>query len=248
MILYKTHSMKILISCAKIMNSDLTIKIPFTSTPEYQSNAFQIASILSQYSTDELQTMLKVNPQIAFENKLRYEIFNTRVAPKIPAIFTYSGIVFKYINPSDFTYKDFKFAQKHLNITSFIYGLLKPMDLINSYRLEGNIKLQVLGDVSMFNYWKTKLTDNFIKEIKEDGGILCNLASNEMKKLFEWKRVMEEVQVISPSFKVYKDGQLKTIVVYTKMMRGEVAREIIKKRITKLKELEILLENYAVVK
>lgn len=239
--------MKILISCAKMMNSDCTIELPHTSIPLYQSNANKIANIIMQYKAEELQTMLKINPKMANENKLRYEIFNTKLASKTPAIFAYSGIVFKYINPSDFTPADFEFAQRHLNITSFLYGLLKPLDLINLYRLEGNIKLQELGNISMFDYWKTKLTDNFIKEIKEDDGILCNLASNEMKKLFDWKRITKELKVISPNFKVYKDGKLKTIVVYTKMMRGEITREIIKNRITDLKELELLLENYTQV-
>ena len=83
----------------------------------------------------------------------------------------------------------------------------------------------------MFDYWKPILTDTFIKEIKAKGGILINLASGEMKDLFDWKRVEQEVQVITPEFQVWKKGKLTTVVVYAKMCRGELTRFIIKNRI-----------------
>ena len=75
----------------------------------------------------------------------------------------------------------------------------------------------------MFDYWKPILTDTFIKEIKARGGILINLASGEMKDLFDWKRVEQEVQVITPEFQVWKKGKLTTVVVYAKMCRGVFA-------------------------
>ena len=87
------------------------------------------------------------------------------------------------------------------------------------------------GGISMFDYWKPILTDTFIKEIKARGGILINLASGEMKDLFDWKRVEQEVQVITPEFQVWKKGKLTTVVVYAKMCRGELTRFIIKNRI-----------------
>ena len=103
------------------------------------------------------------------------------------------GAVFKRILPKDFSAEDFRYAQEHLRITSFLYGLLRPLDGIKPYRLEGDVRLPEKGGISMFDYWKPLLTDYFIEEIKNCGGVLINLASAEMKDLFDWKRVEQEV-------------------------------------------------------
>ena len=84
----------------------------------------------------------------------------------------------------------------------------------------------------MFDFWKPILTDWFIQKIKADDGILVNLASDEMRNLFDWKRVKKEVTIVTPQFRIEKNGKLKTIVIYTKMCRGAMARYILKERIT----------------
>ena len=101
-------------------------------------------------------------------------------------------------------------------MTSFCYGLLRPLDVIRSYRLEGDVVLPEPGNQTMFSYWKSCLTDVFIEDIKKAGGILCNLASDEMKSLFDWKRVEREVRVVTPEFQVWKNGKLASIVIYIK--------------------------------
>ncbi len=125
-----------------------------------------------------------------------------------------------------------------MRITSFLYGLLRPLDGIKPYRMEGDIRLPERGGMTMFDYWKPLLTDYFIANIKRQGGILVNLASGEMRDLFNWKRVEEEVRVITPEFQVWKGGQLKTIVIYAKMCRGEMLRYIIKNRIENPEDLK----------
>ena len=90
----------------------------------------------------------------------------------------------------------------------------------------------------MFDYWKPLLTDYFIEEIKNCGGVLINLASAEMKDLFDWKRVEQEVRVITPEFQVWKAGQPKTVVIYAKMCRGEMTRFIVKNRLECPEELK----------
>ena len=90
----------------------------------------------------------------------------------------------------------------------------------------------------MFEYWKPVLTDLFIEDIKKAGGILCNLASDEMRGLFDWKRVEREVRVVTPEFHVWKNGKLATVVVYTKMSRGEMTRYILKNRIESVDQLK----------
>ena len=118
---------------------------------------------------------------------------------------------------------------------------MRPLDVIRSCRLEGDVVLPELGNQTMFSYWQSRLTDVFIEDIKKAGGILCNLASDEMKSLFDWKRVEKEVHVITPEFQVWKNGKLASIVIYIKMSRGEMTRFILKNRIENPEDLKASL-------
>ncbi len=220
------------------MTSRCITVVPEVTIPEFEANAVQTALEMSQYSAGELEKLLRVNPKIAAENRLRYHDFCSEDNHVMPAICAYTGAVYKRILLKDFTTDDFYYAQDHLRITSFLYGLLRPLDGIKPYRLEGDVRLPEKGGSSMFDYWKPILTDYFIAEIKRQGGILVNLASGEMQNLFDWKRVEQEVRVITPEFQVWKGGELKTIVIYTKMNRGEMVRFIIKNRIENPEDLK----------
>ncbi len=230
--------MLILLSCAKTMGAASNIKVPVGTFPGYKEQAAEIILQMSQFTVSELERLLNVNTKIAWTNYQRFQNFYAEDNPGLQAILAYTGIVFKRLNPKDFSTDDFYYAQEHLRITSFCYGLLRPLDLIKNYRAEGNIVLPELGGITLFDFWKPILTDAFIAEIKHKGGILVNLASGEMKQLFDWKRVEAEVNVITPEFRVYKGGELKTIVVYTKMARGEMTRFLLKNRIGKPDELK----------
>lgn len=230
--------MMIFISCAKTMTACSKVQAPVTSTPFFQAEAIQNALDMSQFTAVELEHQLRINAKLAAQNYLRFQDFCSEANTALPAIFAYTGIVYKRIHPQDFTQEDFLYAQDHLRITSFLYGLLRPLDLIKSYRMEGDIRLPERGGISMFDYWKPLLTDRFIEAIKAQGGILINLASGEMKDLFDWKRVEREVSVITPEFQMWKKGKLTTVVVYAKMCRGEMTRFIIKNRIEKPNELK----------
>lgn len=207
------------------------LSVPETTRPAFGREALETAMELAQYSVAELADMLRVNARIAAENCLRYHNFAVANGTLQPALCAYTGAVFKRIAPADFTSDDFLFAQQHLLITSFLYGLLRPLDLIKPYRLEGNVCLPGRGGCSMFDFWKPLLTDFFIEAVRNRGGVLLNLASGEMKDLFDWKRVEREVEVVTPEFQVWKGGTLKTVTIYAKMCRGEMVRYLIKHRI-----------------
>ena len=226
------------ISCAKTMASRSTLQVPQMTNPRFTDEALRHALSLARYSASELGGMLRVNAKIAAENYIRYQDFCSEDNLLVPAIGAYTGAVFKRIHPADFTAEDYGFAQRHLRITSFLYGLLRPLDGIKPYRLEGNVCLPGNGGESMFDYWKPLLTEHFIREIKEQGGILVNLASGEMKDLFDWEKVEQEVKVVTPDFRMWKGGQLKTVVIYAKMCRGEMVRYIIRNRIDTPEELK----------
>ncbi|MDO4163577.1 MAG: YaaA family protein [Bacteroides sp.] len=225
------------ISCAKTMASRSALSVPEVTVPRFQSEAVENAMQMSQYSSAELEKLLRVNAKIAAENRLRYHDFCSANNRPMPAIGAYTGAVFKRILPKDYTADDFRYAQAHLRITSFLYGLLCPLDGIHPYRLEGDVRLPDHEGLSMFDYWKPLLTDAFIEDIHQQGGILVNLASAEMKDLFDWKRVMNKVRVITPDFQVWKGSELKTVVIYAKMCRGEMTRYILKNRIERPEDL-----------
>lgn len=206
--------------------------------PLFADEAGKIAMGMSQCSVKELERLLRVNPKIALQNFHRYQSFWGDESPSLQAVLAYTGIVFRHLSPGSFSEDDFRYAQGHLLMTSFCYGLLRPLDLIKNYRLEGSIALPGWGGISLFEYWKPFLTDTFIQAVKDAGGILVNLASEEMRLLFDWERVEREVFVLTPSFQVEKQGKLKTIVIYAKMSRGEMARFILRNRIEHPEELK----------
>ena len=207
--------MLILLSCAKTMSDVSKTKTPLTTFPGFRKEAAEVALQMS-----------------------RYQAFHSEGTRELPALLAYTGIVFKRVHPQDFSEEDFCYAQDHLRLTSFCYGLLRPLDMIRPYRLEGDVRLPEPGNRTMFDYWKPILTDRFIADIKKVGGVLCNLASDEMRGLFDWKRVEKEVRVITPEFHVWKNGKLATVVVYTKMSRGEMTRYILKNRIESVEQLK----------
>lgn len=230
--------MLVLLSCAKTMSDRSKVKVPSGTLPRFQKEASEIALQMSQFSVEELERLLRVNAKIAVENYKRYQTFHAEGVSELPALLAYTGIVFKRLNPADFSVEDFEYAQRHLLLTSFCYGLLRPLDVIRPYRLEGDVVLPEPGNRSMFAYWRSRLTDVFVEDIKRAGGLLCNLASEEMKNLFDWKRVEREVRVVTPEFYVWKKGKPATVVIYTKMARGEMTRFILKNRIERPDELK----------
>lgn len=216
------------------MTDKVVCDVPTLTEPLFQKESNDIALFMSERSVEELTDMLNCKRNIAVENKLRFERFFD-VQHRLPAILAYNGQAYKCLQSLTLSSSDLVYAQNHLWITSFLYGMLRPLDRISLYRMEGNVEYK--GD-TMFNFWKPRLTDLLIDSVKADDGILVNLASEEMKSLFDWKRVFTEVKVIEPEFMVQKNGKLKTIVVYAKSCRGAMTRFIIKNRPTQPAELQ----------
>lgn len=222
--------MQILIACAKIMTGTPPRRLPQLTTPAYAREAARMAHALARYSVDELQQILRVGRPIACENRLRYMAFDDE-SLRVPAVFAYDGMVYKKLAPETWSDADLLYANSHLYIASFLYGLLRPLDVVSRYRLEGDVVLPCNGHLSVFDYWKPILTDNLIASVKADDGILVNLAAGEFRSLFDWRRVTKEVTVLSPRFMVARGDRLATVTVYAKMCRGAMSRWLIQERI-----------------
>ncbi len=222
--------MQILLASAKIMNASTNVNVPFNSEPKFLGQAERFALELSAWDTNRLMKELKCSQSIALENQQRYQSFWNK-EKQLPAILAYFGQAYKYLQAESFSQDDFSFAQSHLFITSFLYGLLRPLDSIHPYRMEGKVKLEAADGKNLFAYWKPYLTDMLIEAVKADDGILIHLATEEFEHLFEWKRVCQEVKVIQPLFYVEKGDTIKVVSVHAKSCRGAMTRFIIQNRI-----------------
>ena len=192
--------MHILLSPAKTITGTSKIEVPSGSIPQFQQAATDIALYMAQYSVEDLKRLLKLSPKLALESYERFQHFHSTDERPLQALLAYTGVVFKHINPKDFSEEDFLFAQTHLRIVSICYGLLRPLDLIKPYRMEYDIKLPELGDGNMYNFWKGRQTQSLIKEVKADDNLLINLASTDVQPAFEWKKIEDCVRIITPEF------------------------------------------------
>lgn len=226
--------MQILLANAKIM-FDKAERKPL-STPLFQSTANSLAAEMAMMDVEELARQLDCSPKIAAENWKRYQEF--AVAEKLPAILAYNGQAYKHLRAKTLSDEALAFAQEHLWITCFLYGLLRPMDGIVPYRMEHCVTLEATGDKPVNQFWRDKLTDVLIGSVKADDGILIHLSTEEYEHLFDWDRVCREVKVIHPLFYVRQsDGNLKMQAVWAKSCRGAMVRFILNNRLLTPQEL-----------
>ena len=224
--------MQIILASAKIMNDRLKSVLDISlSSPRFQNEAQAFARDMAQYSAETIADMLDCSHQIAAQNRIRYiQFFDEK--PKLPAILAYYGQAYKHLKAETLSVDDLSYSQGKLWITSFLYGLLRPLDGITPYRMEGNVELPSGDGKNMFGFWKTRLTDMLIDSVKADDGILIHLATEEYQHLFDWRRIKKEVRVIQPLFYVRKGNNLKMQAVWAKTCRGAMTRFIIENRIT----------------
>ena len=229
--------MQIILASAKIMNDRLKPTSDINlSSPRFQNEAESFARDMAQYSTETIADMLGCSLQIAAQNKLRFmQFFEEKT--KLPAILAYHGQAYKHLKAETLTADDLGYSQGKLWITSFLYGLLRPLDGILPYRMEGNVELPSGEGKNMFGFWKSRLTDVLIEAVKADDGILIHLATEEYQHLFDWQRVRQEVRIIQPLFYVSKGNDLKIQAVWAKTCRGAMTRFIIENRITSPEDL-----------
>ena len=226
--------MQILLANAKIMFEKADRK-PL-STPLFQSVADVLAAEMARMDVKELARQLDCSLKLAAENWQRYHDF--QCAEKMPAILAYNGQAYKHLRANTLSDEALTFAQKHLWITCFLYGLLRPMDGIVPYRMEHCVSLEATDGKPVNQFWKDKLTDVLIESVKADDGILLHLSTEEYEHLFDWKRVLSEVRVIHPLFYVrQKNGGLKMQAVWAKSCRGAMLRFILQNKILHPDEL-----------
>lgn len=158
-----------------------------------------------------------------------------------PAILTFQGDVYNGIKAEEFSSDDHAFAQEHLRIISGLYGLLKPLDLLQPYRLEMKTRLNTRSAKDLYEFWGNKITDLLDQDLATAGGCLVNLASQEYFKAV--RPALLKRPVLDIAFKVRNDGQYKVIGIHAKRARGLMVNFVIKNRLVDIKDLKKFREE-----
>lgn len=231
--------MKILISPAKSINTDVNIKTPSHTTAIFLKEADLLMSKLSKLSVAQLAKLMHTSDSIAELNHYRNTNWVTPNKPSDitkPAITVFTGEVYKGLDVETFTHEDFLVANKNLRILSGLYGILKPLDLLYPYRLEMGTKWQISAkNKNLYAFWGDKIKKSLMNELDKDEAII-NLASTEYFKATQSKTITN--RIITPLFKDFKNGDYKVIMMYAKHARGEMARFIIKNKLTNPEDLK----------
>ncbi len=241
----KQTTMKILLSPAKSL--DLESKLPTTKAtqPQFLEQAEKLNTVLEKKSKKQLRDLMGISENLAELNFQRYKEFQTPFSSKNarPAVYTFSGDVHVGLNAFSIKKNKIDTMQNSLRILSGMYGVLKPLDLMQPYRLEMGTNLKVNRKNNLYEFWGDQITALLNEEIQEKE-IVLNLASNEYFKAINIKKLKGEL--ISPVFKDFKNGKLKVISFFAKKARGAMARFAIENDINSYKEvLKFDYEGYS---
>ncbi len=215
--------MKMVISPAKSLNFGSNFPTEQNSNPFFLKEAITINKLLKDKSSNELSQLLKISDKLGNLNWERNQNFKTPFNKEnaTPAVYTFDGDVYTGLDIYTLPIEKIKVLQKSLRILSGLYGVLKPLDLIQPYRLEMGTKFPVDKKKNLYDFWKLKIT-SFINEELKKNELFVNLASNEYFSSIDVKALKTEV--ITPQFKDFKNGTLKMISFYAKKARGMMVR------------------------
>ncbi|MDH5533062.1 MAG: peroxide stress protein YaaA [Candidatus Pacebacteria bacterium] len=215
-----------------------------TTIPRNIDQANIIALYLKKQSLSDLQKVLSVSDNIAQLNFDRMKQWDKKhdESNSKPALLMYDGAVYKQIDKNNFNKEQQAYSQNNVRILSGFYGLLKPYDLIQPYRLEMNNKVKMKEYKSLVEYWKKDITDLINQDIKgNNSSAVINLASKEYSQTIDQKKL--SIPFISIDFKENRDGKLKTIAIYAKQARGAMINKAIKDNIQTIDDLTKLNVN-----
>ncbi len=238
--------MLLLISPAKSLDTEISSDWKNYTLPQYLGEAEKLRNILKSFSPMKIGKLMKISDKLAQENYERYQEWQLEHTLKNakPALFLFQGDVYRGLSAQDFSDDELQFAQNHLRILSGFYGLLRPLDLTQPYRLEMGTKLENSKGKNLYQFWGTTLAENINQVLdNQTKKVVLNLASNEYFKAIGTKNIRH--RIITPVFKDFKNGNYKVISVYAKKARGLITRFIIQNRITEPNDLQGFdLESY----
>lgn len=224
--------MLMVISPAKTLDYETAPATQRHTLPRHLEHSQELIEVLRDKSPQEIAKLMSISDKLAALNVARFgswsETFTTDNSKQ--ALLAFKGDVYTGIHAEDFSEDDFDFAQQHLRMLSGLYGILRPLDLMQPYRLEMGTKLANPRGKDLYTFWGNYITEWLNQELAEQGnGVLLNLASQEYFGAVKPKAL--KGRLIETVFKDQKNGQYKIISFYAKKARGLMARYVIKERL-----------------
>jgi cytoplasmic iron level regulating protein YaaA (DUF328/UPF0246 family) len=218
--------MKIIISPAKSLDYETVLPTDRFTSSAFMKESRKLNKVIKEKSPKELSELMHISDNLADLNWKRNKDFKTPFTPENarPAIYAFNGDVYQGIDAHTIPVDKLDVLQDQLRILSGLYGYLKPLDLVQPYRLEMGTSLAFEGNKNLYDFWKPTLTERLNKEMKKDE-LLINLASKEYASALDFKKL--KATIVTPDFKDYKDGKLKIISFFAKKARGLMVRYIV---------------------
>ncbi len=231
--------MLILLSPAKRLSMDGQDAGLETTEPRFMEEAGELVNILRNYDPSELASLMNVSNEIAELNHERFARWSKDLdnAEAAPALLAFQGDVYRELAAHKMGREDLAFAQEHVRILSGLYGVLRPLDRMQPYRLEMSTKLENSAGKDLYAFWGNRITDALAEDMEEKGEeVLLDLASKEYFKAVQPDRLGGKL--IRPVFKENKGGKYKVVAINAKRARGMMTRYVIEERITRPADLK----------
>lgn len=225
--------MLVVVSPAKNLDFETAVPVKDYTQPEMLSQAEKLVSRCRELSPAELGSLMSISDKLATLNANRFTEFTTPFTDNNArqAMYAFNGDVYTGLDAYSLSEDDALYAQSHLRILSGLYGVLRPLDLMQAYRLEMGTKLDNAKGKDLYAFWGSDITSKLNEALAEQGdNVLVNLASNEYFKSVK-KRELDGM-IVTPNFKDYKNDQYKVISFFAKKARGSMARYIIENRVS----------------
>jgi cytoplasmic iron level regulating protein YaaA (DUF328/UPF0246 family) len=238
--------MIIVLSPAKTLYNQVPVHFEQYSQADFMPEAAKIVSVMKKKKPAQLAKLMGISPKLA---ELNFQRFQSWALPCTPenswqAVLMFNGDVYQSLKAEAFSATEFGIAQQKLRILSGVYGLLKPLDLIQPYRLEMGTAIGISGKKNLYEFWKTKITTKLNQELTQTGQkVLVNLASIEYFNAVDTKKL--KARIITPSFKEQKNGQYQMVSFFAKRARGLMSRFIVVNNISDPEEMKAFdMEGY----
>ena len=231
--------MLIVISPAKSLDFETAPVTSKHTIPEFLEDSEKLIGKLKKMSPGQLSKLMNISKDLGELNFQRFQNWHLPFTPENAkqAVLAFNGDVYQGLQASGLTTEQLELAQSRLRILSGLYGLLRPLDLIQPYRLEMGTKLNYYRSKDLYAFWNPAITRKVNEAVEASGGrVLLNLASNEYFKSIDKKKLNAEI--VTPEFKDFKNGTYKMISFFAKKARGMMTRFILENNITEVEHLQ----------
>jgi len=236
-----------ILSPAKTLDYQTPLTTNKSTQPDFNTESKELIAQLRKFVPAEIGSLMKISDNLAELNHRRYAEWQSQASEDNarPALFAFKGDVYLGLDAQTLGARDINFAQKHLRVLSGLHGLLRPLDLIQPYRLEMGTRLATRHGSNLYQFWGNKVTDNINNALaQQTSKVLLNLASNEYYQVIQAERI--EGRILNINFKELRDGKYRFVSFAAKRARGLMARYMIDNRITRPSQLrQFDVDRYA---